>query len=307
VSTATRSTAGAAEAPSARGLQRVRQWRAMPKLMPIIQMTPAFAIFACILIVPLAAFVVYSFWTVRNYNIVADWNIDNYSTILGSHVYLRLLRNTLFTGLATAAATTIVSYAFAHVLRFELRKYQERLFFLVLVAMFSGYLVRILAWRTLLGDHGIVNTLLMRLHLISQPLTFLMYNRFATILVLANFLIPLAIVPIYSSLQNIRDCDVEAARDLGCRSVGAFWRVTLPLAWPGVFTAFALTFILVCGDYTTPTLVGGTSGTLVGQAIGESFLSQFDWPQGAALAFVMMGVVLFSVGALRWASGKVVR
>ena len=173
--------------------------------------------------------------------------------------------------------------------------------------MFSGYLVRILAWRTLLGDHGILNTLMMRIGLIDQPLTFLMYNRFATVLVLANFLIPLAVLPVYSSLQNIRDCDVEAARDLGCGACGAWWRVTLPLAWPGVFTTFALTFILVCGDYTTPTLVGGTSGTLIGQAIGESFLSQFNWPLGAALAFVMIGVVLFSIGVLRWGSGKVVK
>jgi spermidine/putrescine transport system permease protein len=209
--------------------------------------------------------------------------------------------------LSAAAITTVLAYAFAHAIRFQLRRYQDFLLFLVLVALFSGYLVRIYAWRTLLGNEGIVNEGLRRAGVIDEPLSFLLYSRPAAIVVLVNFLVPLAVLPIYGSLQNVGDDEVEAARDLGAGAFGAFRRVTLPLAWSGVFVAFSVSFIIAAGDYVTPQLVGGTSGAMIGRAIADKFGVTFAWPLGAALAFLTLAFVLALVAVFRVVSGRVVR
>jgi spermidine/putrescine transport system permease protein len=145
------------------------------------------------------------------------------------------------------------------------------------------------------------------LHLIHQPLGFLLFSNFATIRVLSNFLIPLAMLPCHAALENVTDAHIDAARDLGCGPWRTLWRVVVPIAWPGFFVALALTSIIASGDYLTPQQVGGPSGTMIGQNIADIFLNEFNWPQGAALAFVTLAAVLVSVGALRFLSGRVVR
>ena len=101
--------------------------------------------------------------------------------------------------------------------------------------------------------------------------------------------------------------EIEAARDLGASAAGAWWRVTLPLSWGGVFAAFALTFIIAGGDYVTPQLVGGTSGGMIGRSIASTFGTAFNWPLGAALSFLTLAFVLVLLGGLRFASGRIVR
>ena len=192
-------------------------------------------------------------------------------------------------------------------IRFHLRRFQEPLLFLVMVALFSGYLVRIYAWRTILGDEGIINSILMRLGLVDQPLSWLLYSRTAAIIVFVNFLLPLAILPIYASLQNVRDEEVEAARDLGAGAFQAFRRVTLPLAWSGVFAAFAFTFIIAAGDYVTPQLVGGTSGSMIGRAVVDTFGITFNWPLGSALSFLTLMFTLAILLVVQRVSVRVVR
>jgi len=271
------------------------------------QLSPAMLIMLVFVIVPVAFFAVYSFWKVKDYNIVREWNVDNYREALSQGVYRSLYVNTIRIAATTATLTVIIAYGFTHVMRFHLRRWQESLLFLVIIALFSGYLVRIFAWRTILGDRGIVNTILEKLGLIDEPLTFLLYNRTAAVIVLTNFLVPLAVLPIYAALQNVRDSDVEAARDLGCGAFGAFRRVTLPLVWGGVVAAWALTFIVAAGDYLTPQLVGGVNGTMIGQTIADSFLARFSWPSGAALSFVTLVVTLVCVGIVRGVGRRVIR
>ncbi|MBD0291061.1 MAG: ABC transporter permease subunit, partial [Thermoleophilia bacterium] len=154
---------------------------------------------------------------------------------------------------------------------------------------------------------GIVNQALVRVGLVDEPLSFLLFSRSAAIMVLVNFLVPLAVLPIYGALQNVRDEEVEAARDLGATAAAAFRRVTLPLAWSGVFVSFAITFIIAAGDYVTPQLVGGTSGSMIGRAIANQFGVTFEWPRGAALAFLTLAIVLATLALLRALSARVVR
>jgi spermidine/putrescine transport system permease protein len=284
--------------------------RSRPRRLPLValaQLAPATSFVLAFMVAPLAVFLLYSLWRVSNYEIVSQWNLENYRRAFTDEVYRTALINTIRIAGMAAVVATVVAYGFAHAMRFHLRRWQEPLLFLVIVALFSGYLVRIFAWRTLLGDQGIVNETLQALGLTDEPLTFLLYNRTAAVIVLANFLIPLAILPIYGALQNIGDGEVQAARDLGCTAAGAFRRVTLPLAWRGLSAAFALTFIIASADYLTPRLVGGVSGTMIGQSIATTFLDSFNWPAGAAVAFVTLGCTLLIVTVVRVVGGWILR
>ena len=273
----------------------------------VAQLVPVTAFLGLFLLAPLGVFLVYSFWVTRSYQLVSDWTVSNYVDALTSSIYRDLFRKTLEIALIAAAITTAVAYAFAHAIRFHLRRFQEPLLFLVMVALFSGYLVRIYAWRTILGDEGLINSALHRLGIVDQPLSFLLYSRTAAIIVFVNFLAPLAILPIYAALQNVRQEEVEAARDLGAGAFSAFRKVTLPLAWHGVFAAFSLTFIIAAGDYVTPQLVGGTSGSMIGRAVVDSFGITFDWPLGSALSFLTLAFTLALLAGFRWVSGRIVR
>ncbi len=273
----------------------------------VAQLIPALLFLLVFLVGPVAVFFAYSFWTVEGFDLAPVWNLDNYRDALSDAIYRDLFAQTLATAGMAAAITTVVAYVFAHAIRFPLRRYQEPLLFLVVIALFSGYLVRIYAWRTILGEEGVINTALLTLGVVQEPLSYLLFSRFATTITLVNFLVPLAVLPIYAALQNVRDEEIEAARDLGAGAAGAFWRVTLPLAWPGVFAAFALTFIIAAGDYVTPQLVGGTGGAMIGRTIASTFGTAFNWPLGAALSFLTLLFVLVSLGVLKLASGRVVR
>jgi spermidine/putrescine transport system permease protein len=271
------------------------------------QILPATLFLLAFLVGPVAVFFVYSFWTVEGFDLAPVWNLENYRDALSDEIYRSLFTQTIATAATAAAVTTFVAYVFAHAIRFPLRRYQEPLLFLVVVALFSGYLVRIYAWRTILGEEGVINTALLTLGVVHEPLRFLLFSRFATTITLVNFLVPLAVLPIYAALQNVRDEEIEAARDLGAGAFGAFWRVTLPLAWGGVFAAFALTFIIAAGDYVTPQLVGGTSGAMIGRTIASTFGTAFNWPLGAALSFLTLLFVLTILGLLKLVSGRVLR
>ncbi len=275
--------------------------------LPLAQLAPALLFLLVFLVGPVAVFFAFSFWTVDGFDLAPTWTLSNYTDALTAPIYQQLFWQTLATAGTAALVTTVIAYAFAHALRFHLMAHQEILLLMVVVALFSGYLVRIYAWRTILGDNGVINQVLVTLGLIQEPLSFLLFSRVATVIVLVNFLIPLAILPIYAALQNVRSEEIEAARDLGASAAGAWWRVTLPLSWGGVFAAFALTFIIAGGDYVTPQLVGGTSGGMIGRSIASTFGTAFNWPLGAALSFLTLAFVLVLLGVLRFASGRIVR
>jgi len=268
---------------------------------------PAVLLYALGAVIPLGFFVIYSFWKLDFFEIVPQWNLDNYTNILTDPVFRKLLVNTLVIAFVSAVATTIIATALASLARFTFAKWQHLILFGVLLALFSGYLVRIFAWQTMLGGKGFLNSILMSLHIVDQPVEALLYTRLTAIIVLTNFLIPLAFLPCNAAFSNIRDAEVAAARDLGASAFTAYRRVILPLAWPGIFAAFSLSFIVAAGDYLTGTLVGGKTGKMVGEAIGSTFLTQFDWPTGSAMAVIEFCIVIMVVGVFGLVARKVVR
>jgi spermidine/putrescine transport system permease protein len=178
-------------------------------------------------------------------------------------------------------------------MRFVFEKRAKLLLDLVLVSMFSGYLVRIYAWRTILGRDGLLNSLLLQMGAIDEPLRFLIFSNWAVVITLVGLLIPLALLPIYSSMSNVSREHLEVARDLGSKTIHVHRTILIPMTLPGLKVAFAFAFLLAGGDFVVPGLLGGTQGLMAGNVIADQFRGiGSNWPLGAALAFVVMGVVM---------------
>src|SRR5204863_8622666 len=158
----------------------------------------------------------------------------------------------------------------------------------------TSYLLRVLAWKVILGDHGVVNTFLSWVGLRSteHPLSFLLYSRFAVMLVLGYIWLPFVALPIFVTLESLDRSLLEAASDLGASRLTAFRKVTLPLSMPGVLAAFLFVFIPTLGEFVTPSLVGGANGYMYGNQIVDLFGTGFpDWETGSVLSLFLLGVV----------------
>src|SRR4029077_10541315 len=171
---------------------------------------------------------------------------------------------------------------------------------LVIIAPFlTSYLLRVLAWKVILGERGVLNSALYQLHLRApdHPVTWLLYSQFTVMLVLAYVWIPFVALPIFVSLDGMDKSLLEAGRDLGASRFRTFLRVTLPMSIPGVFAAFLFVFIPTVGEFVTPSLVGGTSGYLYGNQIVDLFGTGFpDWRQGSVLALFLLAIVAVLAG-----------
>lgn len=259
--------------------------------------------------VPIGIFFVYSFWTVRQWDIVREWNLDNYATVLFSPVYTKLIFRSISIGLRTAILSVLVVYPLAYTMVFKLEKYRDLILFLLAISLFSNYLVRIYAWRSILSSNGLLNWILMSVGLAAEPTSYLLFSPGGVILVLMNVYIPFATLPIYSALLNIERDLIEAAADLGASPLRAFVEVTLPLSMPGVAVAFAFIFLLAAGDFVTPELVGGKNGMMIGNAVATQFGMVSNWPLGSAIVFSTITVFLaiFAAGLLIRRAVQIVR
>jgi spermidine/putrescine transport system permease protein len=249
-------------------------------------------------IVPVGVFLLYSFWTVREWDVVRVWNMGNYRDVFSSPVYPRLILRSLGVGVATAVLSVVVVYPLAYALVFRLEKYRDLILFLLAISLFSNYVVRIYAWRSILSSNGLVNYVLMGLGLADGPGSYLMYTPWAVVLVLLNVYIPFATLPIFSALLNIERDLLDAASDLGANPLRTFLQVTLPLSMPGVVAAFSFIFLLAAGDFVTPELVGGIGGMMIGNAVATQFGMVSNWPLGAAMVFSTILVFLLALAAL---------
>ena len=173
-----------------------------------------------------------------------------------------------------------------------------------MVTLFGGYLMKIYAWKTMLGGDGAINSALMTLGLIDQPIRVLFYSPLAVIITLTHFLLPFAILPITAALRGITDAEIESARDLGARGFEVMKDIIVPRARAGIMAGFALCFLISVGDYLTPMLVGGTMA-MVGQLIAPQFGTYFNWPLGSAMSFSILSVSLVILGIVYAALSRV--
>ncbi len=240
--------------------------------------------------------------------IVACYSFDVLSLLPGSHgfttrawhdflqssIYLRLFWKSVKLSLIVSAIIVAVAYPLAYYLALSRTKRKYILLLLLIAPFLTSYLLRVLAWKVILGDQGVLNTFLFWTGIRSpdHPLSQLLYSRFAVMLVLGYIWLPFVALPIFVSLESLDRRLLEAASDLGASRLRAFWKVTLPLSAPGVFAAFLFVFIPTLGEFVTPSLVGGASGYLYGNQIVDLFSTGFpDWETGSVLALFLLGVV----------------
>ena len=211
-----------------------------------------------------------------------------YSQILETPVYLRQLGLSVLMAFGIAVAATVFAYPLAYFLTFRARHRAGTFLILLLLPFATSFLLRIMAWKLLLGRDGAINWLLTSLGVVNEPSTLLIYSRAAVIITLIYVWIPFAALPIYAALQRIDRSHLEAAADLGAGPWTRFFRVTVPLSLPGVLATLFMVFIPTVGEYVTPVLVGGPDGVMYGQLVQDFFTRAGNWPLGAALAVVML-------------------
>ncbi len=268
-------------------------WRGWLAYWPL---APAGLIFLALFAVPLAYFLAISFWSVRARMMRPDFTLRNYIATWTD--YGDTLASTLLIAFVISLATTVLAFGFAYVIRFRAGRWGNALLFLTLITLFGGYLVKIYAWKAILGRDGILNLTLINLGLIEQPLDALIYSANGIIVTLTYFLLPFAVLPIYSSMRAIPDATLEASRDLGAGSWRTLRNVVIPQCERGILVAFTFTFLISAGDYVTPRFVGG-GAAMMGQFIETQFSIGFNWPMGSAMAFTVMACSLLTVLAFR--------
>ncbi len=227
-------------------------------------------------------------------------SLNHYQEVLDTPAYLRRLGISVGMALVIAASATILAYPIAYFLAFRARQRATVFLILLLVPFASSYLLRVMAWKLLLGSDGAINWVLVSLGLIQEPAGLLVYSQAAVVITLIYVWIPFAALPIYAALQRVDRSHLEAAADLGAGPWTRLARVTIPMSLPGALATFFMVFIPTVGEYVTPSLVGGTGGIMYGNLIQDFFTRAGNWPLGSAMAVLMLLAVLALVGlALR--------
>lgn len=262
--------------------------------------SPALLVAGLVLLTPAALLVVYSFWTQNDLRIDKTPTIANYTTFLSNNVYLTILLRSVLISFAATALVIFTTYPVAAFIAFRVTKHKALLLLLITAPFWTSYLVRLFAWKVILGYNGVINSGLMWLGVISKPLDVLLYNPIAVVITLAHAWTAFALLPIYISLERIDRSLLEASRDLGDDWWATFHRVVLPLSMPGVVAASLIVFVPTVGDYITPQLVGGPSGMMIGNVIQSMFGRSNNWPLGAAMSIVSIAVVTLIVCAFLW-------
>ena len=246
--------------------------------------------------VPFAIMVAMSFWTQVGFDIDTSLSLKNYSEAVEGPVYRTLLLRSIWISGTCAIVTVLIAYPMAYYVAFHVHRHKLLWIILMTLPFWTSYLLRVFAWKIILGYNGVINSGLMALGLIDQPLEFLLYSPSSVVVTLAHAWAAFAILPIYVSLEKIDRSLLEAAADLGDGPVRRFLRVTLPLSLPGVIAALLLIFIPTVGDYVTPALVGGPDGIMIANIIQAHFGKVNNWPMGAALSIgTMIAVAVVSL------------
>jgi spermidine/putrescine transport system permease protein len=254
------------------------------------------------LAIPLVILVTLSFWTQASNSLDFDrsFSLKNYIVFFEKPIYFKLLLKSVKISGAVTLATVLLAYPAAYFIAFKVKRNKLVWLILITVPFWTSYLLRVFAWKVVLGFNGVINSGLMTLGIIEAPLEFILYNPTAVVITLAHAWAAFAILPIYVSLEKIDRSLLEAAADLGEGPGMSFLRVTLPLSMPGVIVSSLLVFIPTTGDYVTPNLVGGPTGIMIGNIVVSLFGNANNWPLGATTAVMSMLFIAFLVCIFFW-------
>ena len=252
------------------------------------------------LAMPLIVLLTLSFWIQEYLDFIQTFSLKNYLDFFQKPIYTKILFKSIRMSGMVTIVTVLLAYPMAYYIAFRVKHNKLIWLILITVPFWTSYLLRVFAWKIMLGYNGVINSGLKTLGILSEPLEFLLYNPTAVVITLAHAWAAFAILPIYVSLEKIDRSLLEASRDLGENTFMTFMRVTLPLSLPGVIAASLLVFIPTVGDYVTPSLVGGPRGIMIGNIIQSMFGKAQNWPLGAAISVMSMLTVTLMVCLFLW-------
>ena len=245
-----------------------------------------------LLAVPLGTIIITSFMTDGYLTVVPDFNIRNYIETWTNRVYRIIMFRSLWVSMSVTAVTVLLAYPVAYFVSFNVDPSRKSIWlFLITIPFWTSYLIRVFLWKVILGYNGVINSGLLSLNIIDEPLTAISYNVGAFVVTLAHAYAPFAILPIFVALEKIDRSLLEAGQDLGESRFVTFLRVTLPLSMPGVIAAVLIVFIPTIGDYVTPSLIGGGKIPMIANMIEVLMLVRDDKPLGSAIAVSAMAIV----------------
>ena len=230
-------------------------------------------------------------------------NFANYQFIFSDALYVKTYISSLKYALITTLICLAIGYPFAYFMARAPKHIQPTLLMLIMLPFWTSFLLRIYAWKTLLASKGVINNVLISLHVINAPLE-LMNNAFSLTIGMVYCYLPFMILPLYANLSKLDLRYLEAAADLGTSPFKAFWLITVPLSKAGIIAGSMLVFIPAVGEYVIPELLGGPSTLMIGRVLWDEFFSNNDWPMAAAVAVVMIALILVPMAILNKAEAK---
>ena len=243
-------------------------------------------------LIPLGLLLLHAFWSVDYLTVNRTFTLDNLRTIVSNPLYPTVLGRTLMIAIAVTITDIILAFPIAFYIAKRATKHRELLLMLVVFPLWSSYLVRAFAWKTILGTNGILNSFLLWTGVVDQPVTAFLYSKTAMYITFSQVWLPFMILPLYTIIDRMPDSLLEASSDLGSNWFQTFRRVVLPLSLPGILAGSLSVFSLTMGDYITPSLIGGSPGTeLIGGIIADQFGIANNWPLGAALILPVLAII----------------
>ena len=253
-----------------------------------------------LVVVPNTLLLVTSFLSSSDGTVLFQPTLANYASVFGSVTVQVLALRTVMISASSALGATLIAYPLAYYISRRLSRGKTVAALLIVIPLSISLLMRIFAWRVILDEHGVLNTILVDLRILAAPSSAFLYTRFSVILVLTSVAIPYVFVAAYAAIERVPFSLIEAAQDNGASPFRAFTTVIWPLTRQGTAIGIALAFLAAMGDYVTPSMVGGMNGTTLGMVISSEFGFAGNWPLGAAMAVYILLIVVVILAVLFW-------
>ena len=219
---------------------------------------------------------------------------DNYRLLIEDSLYIRAYANSLKIAALSTAFALLVGFPIAYAMARAPRAWQATLVMLMILPFWTSFLIRVYAWIGILKNEGMLNGVLRWIGVIDEPLIILNTDIAVYIGIVYSYL-PFMVLPLYANLVRMDRSLLEAAADLGCRPAGAFWKITVPLARPGIVAGCFLVFIPAVGEFVIPDLLGGSGTLMIGRMLWTEFFRNRDWPVASAVAVILLLVLIVPI------------
>lgn len=225
---------------------------------------------------------------------LAEFTSANYLRLFEDSIYVSSYLSSLWIAGSSTIMMLFIAYPLAYGMARAPKSWRPTLVMLVILPFWTSFLIRVYAWIAILSEAGLLNSMLISIGIIDEPLLILSTNAAVYIGIIYSYL-PFMVLPLYSSLEKMDESLIEAAKDLGCTNIQAFWKVTFPLSLPGVIAGCFLVFIPAVGEFVIPDLLGGSDTVMIGKTMWEEFFNNRDWPAASAVAIALLIVLMIPI------------